>query len=194
MSLKKLKYLFGQRPRIAQAVLAKVINEKMIQNDDVKGLSELSYSINDCLVTLKQLNYMSDLYSSDTLRQAVRRLPPNMLKRWAEHSLVVRQQDEPNLTHLDIWLQKRVLALKEAYLPDGRQGQGEKKLTYTVIKKDKKCQLCDDHHQFWKCSKYTEFSPQKKFEFVKSLKKCFNCFKDGHITNKCTSKKHLFQA
>ena len=35
MSLKKLKYLFGRRPRIAQAVLVKVTNGKMIQNDHV---------------------------------------------------------------------------------------------------------------------------------------------------------------
>ena len=133
MSLKKLKYLFGQRPRIAQAVLDKITKGKVIQNDDVKGLTELSYSINECLVTLEQLNYVADLRSSDTLRQVVRRLPSNMLKRWAEHSLLIRQQDEPNLAHLDEWLQKRVLALKETYLPKSSQMRKEERLACMMV-------------------------------------------------------------
>ena len=112
MSLKKLKYLFGQRPLIAQAVLEKVTKGKAIMNDDIRGLTELSYAINDCLVTLELLSYESDLRSSDTLRQVVRRLPSNMQMRWAEHSLSVRSYEEPNLSHLNGWLQKRVFALK----------------------------------------------------------------------------------
>ena len=54
--LKKLKSLFGRRSDVARALLERVTKGKAVQNDDVKGLTELSYSINDCLTTLKQLN------------------------------------------------------------------------------------------------------------------------------------------
>ena len=70
LALKTLKRLFGQRAAIAHAVISQVTKGKVVQNDDAKGLSELYYSVNDCLVTLRQLNYNSDLYSSETLRQA----------------------------------------------------------------------------------------------------------------------------
>ena len=53
LALKKLKKLFGQRSLVARAVLAKVTKGKQIDNDDVKGLSEFLYNINDCLLTLK---------------------------------------------------------------------------------------------------------------------------------------------
>ena len=75
LSLKKLKRLFGQRSEVARAVLEKAIKGKVIQKENLKGLSELSYSINDCLTTLRQMNYESDLNSSDTLPQVLNRLP-----------------------------------------------------------------------------------------------------------------------
>ena len=63
-----------------------------------------------------------------------------------------------------------------------------------LVKEDKSCQLCKEKHQFWKCLKYKELSPQKRFEFVKGTKKCFNCFKDGHSTRKCLSKNTCFKS
>ena len=58
-SLKKLKYLFGQRSAVAKAILEKVTKGKAVVNDDLRGLTELYYSISDCLMILQQLNYES---------------------------------------------------------------------------------------------------------------------------------------
>ena len=114
LSLKTLKRLFGQRATIAQAVIAQVTKGKVVQNDDVRGLSELYYSVNDCLVTLQQLRYDSDLHSSETLRQATYRLPSRLMTKWAEHCLSIRRRsEEPNLKHLAKWLQGRVLTQKQ---------------------------------------------------------------------------------
>ena len=119
-SLKKLKYLFGQRSAVAKAVLEKATKGKAVSNDDLKGLSELYYSISECLTVLDQLNYESDLKSSDTLRQIICRLPRYLQIKWGEHSLVLKQYEEPNLTHLEKWLHARVLARKETNLHAGK--------------------------------------------------------------------------
>ena len=93
-SLKRLKFLFGQRSRIAQATLAKVIRGKQIQDNDHDGLMEFYYTISDCLVTLNMLNCASDMYSSDILRQAVRRLAGRLHNSWAEFCLKIRERNE----------------------------------------------------------------------------------------------------
>ena len=95
-SLKKLKYLFGQRSTVARAILSRVTKGKPVANNDIRGLSKFYYAINSCLITLGQLNYASDLHSSDTLAQAVRRLPPNLTMKWAERSLSIRSREEPS--------------------------------------------------------------------------------------------------
>ena len=81
LSLKRLKYTFGQRSRIAQAHLSKITRVKEIIKDDDKGLLEFYYTISDCLITLHQLNYKSDTNSTDVLRQAIRRLPSKFYGR-----------------------------------------------------------------------------------------------------------------
>ena len=117
MALKRIKSMFGQRSRIAEAVIARVVEYKPISNRDETSLTEFYYTLGDCLVTLRKLNYVSDLYSTDILRQACKKLPQYLLSKWAEHCLTLRRTCEPNLTHLESWLQERILASKESYLP-----------------------------------------------------------------------------
>ena len=117
MALKRIKYMFGQRSRIAEAVITKVINYKPIANKDQNALTEFYYTLSDCLVTLRKLNYVSDLFSTDILRQACRKLPQYLLHKWADYCLILRRTCEPNLTHLEAWLQERILASKDSYLP-----------------------------------------------------------------------------
>ena len=114
MSLQKLKFLFGKRNKIAEAHLKKITSGKEVQDDDDAALNELYYSVCDCLVTLRQLNYASDIYSSDTLRQVITRMPRRLRNKWAEKSLSIRSRGtDPNLIHLEEWLQLRVMARKE---------------------------------------------------------------------------------
>ncbi len=211
MALKTLKHLFGQRPAVATAILAKVTRGKNIADYDVNALSDFYYSINDCLVTLKQLNYVSDLYSSDTLRQAVQRLPLWLVRKWSERSLYVRRKEEPNLLHFADWLQDRVLALKESNLSEltgrrrpernskaeERNSKPEEKFVNTITKEKgkevQKCTLCESPHNFWKCQQYKDMDDKKKVEFVKKRKLCFNCFGGGHSVDKCASNNSCFK-
>ena len=125
-SLKRLKFLFGQKDKIAQAVLMKVTQGKEIQDNDDEGLSELYYSISDCLVTLKQLNYASDMYSSDTLRQVVLRLPLRMQNKWADVKLRIRTSgQDPSLIDLEAWLQNRIFSRRENYQPERTPRRGK---------------------------------------------------------------------
>ena len=206
-SLKRLKFIFGQRPRIAQAHLSKVTRGKPISNDDDAGLLEYYYTISDCLVTLKQLNYQSDLYSTDILRQAIRRLPSKFHSKWGEYCLRFGEYNEPNLLNLEKWLNERILASRNPYLPQKQIGKGEKfehkkqefkkherrnVIAATGIQK-LSCSLCKEKHRFFKCEKYKKLTPIKKFEFVKGKKLCFNCLKDDHFTGKCTSRNTCFE-
>ena len=206
LALKQLKKLFGQRSLVARAVLAKVTKGKPIENDDVKGLSEFLYSINDCLITLKQLNYVADLHSSDTLQQALQRLPVRLLSKWSDRCLFIRRTEEPNLVHLEAWLQDRVLALKEMNLSSRKQQTRkpkeevkEEKFAGATMKtgdvKYPPCPLCKkDGHSLGKCFKYKELSPGKRMEAVKELNLCYNCLTDGHSRKDCKSTYKCFES
>ena len=117
LSLKRLKYTFRQRSRIAQARLEKITRGKQISKTD-KGLLEFYYTISDCLITLHQLNYDSNINSADVLRKAIRRLPYKFYERWSELTLV----------DLETWLSERIQALTDPYLLPGRDNNSESSL------------------------------------------------------------------
>ena len=199
LALKRLKYLFGQRPTVARAVLSKVTKGKPVGSKDIKGLSELYYSICDCLITLKQLNYDSDLHSSDTLFQAVQRLPSGLVLKWSERSQVIRKRhEEPSLVHLEEWLKDRVLAQREADLSlqqhVKKREKDERSHIGVQLEDERKCDLCNGSHSFWKCQKYKDMKPTEKMDVVRKLKICFNCFSESHTRQECSSKNRCFHS
>ncbi len=199
-TLKRLKFLFGQRGKIAQATIMNVTQGKEVPDYNVDALSELYYSVSDCLVTLTQLNYASDVYSSDTLRQVVSRLPRRLQYKWAESSLHIRSRgQEPNLVNLESWLSTRVMALRENYQSEKKKGGGDDKTTSSSSKPPAKfagrtdmktvsCTLCKGKHLFWKCEGYAKLSDLEKFKLAQKQRLCYNCLREGHQTKDCTSK------
>ena len=197
LSLKTLKFLFGQRTNIAQATLGKVIRCKPIQDDDEAGLSEFYYAVNECLVTLKLLNYASDINSSDTLRQTAGKLPINLQRKWAERCWKIRKTDEPNMIHFQSWLRDCVQARREACWPNQQRkktpsavsGRDMTRISAgTFSEKPGDCPLCKGSHYLGRCEKYTLLPDAEKLQTVLRLQVCCNCVKPGHVTAECPSK------
>ena len=197
-ALQRLKFLFGQRGKIAQATISKVTQGKDVPDFNEEALSELYFCVSDCLVTLTQLNYFSDVYSSETLRQVVSRLPRRMQCKWAEYSFGLRSRgQDSNLVHFESWLQTRVMALKEHVQEQSKKRGTDDDKTKTpkspkfAGRTDMKtilCTICQGHHLFWKCEKYVKLADVEKFKLAKTQRLCYNCLRDGHQTKDCTSK------
>ena len=169
LTLQRLKFYFGQKSRIAQATLNTVTQGAAVANDDIASLEEFYYEISDCLVTLRMLRYESDLRSTQTLRQAVARLPSRMTPKWAEHSLRIRSRyEEPNLIHFADWLQKRILALTDPSIPQvtkpKKGGGASPRVHATFVNKSLSCQICEEKHTFWKCPSFKKLSPPERYE------------------------------
>ncbi len=190
-SLQRIKFLFGQRSQIARAVLTSITKGNAIPDDDPGALSQFYYDVSDCLTTLEQLNYASDLYSSDTLLQAVKRLPRRLVNKWADYGLSLRQRSqEPSLLYFENWLQARVLAQREACVTEFVSAKSSRKHVNTTHGDGDhvKSKRGGDEFVFWKADWFKTLDPKKKFEKVSKGKNCFNCLKKGHVSDKCTSR------
>ena len=209
LSLKRLKFLFAQRTSIAQAYISQVTCGKQVPDDDTPSLSNFYYTVSDCLVALQQLSYFSDLFSSDTLRQAVRRLPYKLHMKWAEHSQRIRERNgEPSLFDLESWLQARLQAYKDACLPEKRNpkpkeggggskgnGRNEKSrdnLIGVTLTKASRCVFCSGKHRISKCETFMELSAAERYAAARDKKLCFNCLNSGHSYPTCPSTKTCF--
>ena len=76
--------------------------------------------------------------------------------------LTLRRVKEPTLVDFENWLQDRILAFKEAYLPvkhelKKNRDTDEKHVGTNLT--SNKCILCDNQHRFFKCNKYKSLDP-----------------------------------
>ena len=74
-SLKELKFAFGHKASVARAYINSVTSGGTISQGDSTALRTFYISVRDCLTTLQQLNYVGELYSTDVLQRALRRIP-----------------------------------------------------------------------------------------------------------------------
>ena len=122
----RLKYKFGEKSRMTEAHFTKVTKGKQKANDGDNGLTEFYYSLSDCIITLGQLNYESDIYS--TFHQIIRHLPNKFYSRWGIHCLSLRRMREAALLDMEVWLPDRIETSTEQYLLSKRSKQNQHQL------------------------------------------------------------------
>ena len=115
LALKRLKLMFARRSHIVHAHIDKVLGGTKIEDIDSDGLTTLYYSINDFIVTLLRLDLQSELHASILLKRIVQRLPTKLQFKWAEKAYQIRAFEEPNIFHLESWLQDKVMVMREAH-------------------------------------------------------------------------------
>ena len=81
-----MKFSFGQRAKVSDAVLSSVTRGKQIKDDGLEGIVEFYYNISNCLASLTRMHYMLDLGSIEVMKLAVNRLPNRLKTKWAEFS------------------------------------------------------------------------------------------------------------
>ena len=195
-SLKKLKYLFGNKVVVAQSVIQKITKYRQVPEYDTKALANFYFEISTCLNTLLKMNYVADIYSTDLLRQTLSKLPMYLQRKWSEYSLSLRRREEPNLYHLERWLQDRVMAARDPYLNNDKlikvTNRHNRLSSEDGDKPNRQCPLCAKDHWLFRCDKYKSKSNLEKLTFVKRKRLCFNCLGKSHGVKSCKVKKHCF--
>ncbi|XP_066933479.1 uncharacterized protein [Clytia hemisphaerica] len=192
-SLKRLKYMFGNPSLVAQATIRKVVTGNQIPEHDSRSLTQFYYALSTCINTLVKMKYTADIHSTDVLRQILKRLPNHLLRKWSEYSLILRQKAEPNLIHLEQWLQARVMASKDPNLPTDRSNRnGPRVHKFGPTDNTRHCPCCNGDHYLFKCEGFKAKPDDEKLNFVKSKRLCFNCLGQGHGVSTCSSKKTCF--
>ena len=64
MSLKRLKYMFGNHALVAQTTIRKLTKGKQIGDNDTAGLTDFYYNLSQCLNTLQKMQYHSDIHDA----------------------------------------------------------------------------------------------------------------------------------
>ena len=192
-SLKRLKYMFGNHARVAEATIKLITNGKQLPDSDPQAIADFYYLVSSCINTLRKMNYHSDIYSTHVLRGVISRLPTWMQRKWSEYSFRLRQTEESSLSNFEQWLQDRVMASKDPYLPQTKGKGLRANMTRANNKpKLKTCVCCRQIHPLYKCDTFKSKSSDERLTLVKKEKLCFNCLNTEHSVKDCKSRSSCF--
>ena len=213
--LKELKNAFGHNIKVARAFLNTIISGPAVSSHDAYALWRFYVSIRDCVTTLQQLHYTSDLFSSDVVVKTTSRIAYDKVAWWNAHVRDVARKKEPNLIDLLHWLKDQVDVDFNLYaVPMDRtktksqqpclpsEPTRRKQTTLNVSVKQpaqqnqrdspsekvvRKCLICSEDHLIYKCAKFLNVPVAQRLQFVEHYKLCNNCLKPNHTSDNCFS-------
>ena len=126
MALKDLKYVFCHIHEYIKHTTRRYQEENKLQIMNARVCW-------NTILAFGQLSYISDLCSSDILRQVVQKLLLTFHGKWAEYCFNVKQTKEPIPVDFENCFHDRILALKEAYLPPQKVIRREEELRNFIL-------------------------------------------------------------
>lgn len=210
-AIKLLETRFGEQHRVAKAWVQILVEGPVIKPHETAKLQDFADKVRGCMLTLKALGKMNEVELQDRMIQILSKLPFYVQSRWRKEAYDKRQRRGvyPTFEEFAIFLEK---VAGEANDPIFGQIQlSQEKADQTQHKRRDKgvafniqdtstssqgpvqekswvleCKKCSGEHKLNECSEFKSLTPEKRLEFVKAKRLCYNCIQfSNHGAAKC---------
>jgi hypothetical protein len=200
LALKELKFAFGHRVSVARAYIDSITAGNILPSGDPHALRNFYVAIRDCIATLRQMQYTTELTSMDVLQRTTRRIPGDKRVKWNDCVRNICRTREPNLLDLERWLKECIESEFSPFAIPVRQRQNPPSFSkpHTTMNtaatpsvnshNSVSCSLCSNDHHLSRCKDYLDKTPEERYELVKQHRLCFNCLHSKHRIADCKSK------
>ncbi|XP_011858580.1 PREDICTED: uncharacterized protein LOC105556118, partial [Vollenhovia emeryi] len=156
-----------------------------IKKESSNQIREVVDNLNKHLRALNALDQATESWDSLLIYLISTKLDSITARAWEKERA---GNDIPTLQEFKSFLNSRAdlleaLELKDKNVHEHRQADRSK--VKSLFIQGQRCAVCKDTHKLSNCPKFLELSPQKRAEYVRSSKLCFNCMKPGHYLKDC---------
>ena len=212
-ALEKLEKWFGRNHHIARSYINSVTKGGALKLNDVDALVQLALDMGKCQTVLSELRFTSDLDSTGTILDIVRRLPDSFQMQWIRRSnKILKSGREATFNDLTLFVEERADECSSFYgksyaeqhcpfTPNADEGKikkvaktrNDKIQRATTLATDTagpdvkpKCLHCvREGHVIWRCFKFKGLSVNRRKEVTNNLNLCYRCLKDDHDSTSC---------
>ncbi|KAK4468963.1 hypothetical protein MN116_000099 [Schistosoma mekongi] len=193
-----LRRLFGQPHVIARELLDSLVDGTHVDYSSADGLEYLAIRMENCSITLEQMNYTLDLNCLGTLERIVKLLPQSLQLKWAELvDKITGCNREPTFAELTEFISSR------SRIANSRFGQlaarSKRPLSAKVnfaIKEESmgvndartRCSVCLEKHPVVQCPLFLALSVEDRWSQAKKKGLCFVCLGEAHQASRCVLK------
>ena len=115
-ALALLKKRYGQNHLIARSYIDALTQGPPVKQNDVDSLVQFSQSVSDCHLVLSQLQFNSDMNSTETIRCITRRLPQHLHAKWVDQAAAILNRGrEPCFNDLAKFIEEKASISNTVY-------------------------------------------------------------------------------
>lgn len=196
--------VLSERYERNQLIVFKHINELLnlspLSRESSKDLRALFNTVNNNLLSLKNLNEPIEYWDSLLIQIVSTRLDFNSKREWEKMCVKGQRKTFQDLLSLiknrcEILGKLDSVKNKASQLkPENEkniQGYRERKLFrtsgYVSSASGQNCEICQADHPIYSCELFKKLTPEDRVTLAQKRSLCLNCLKKGHITPQCTS-------
>jgi hypothetical protein len=206
---------YGDPHRVSDAYKVKLKKWPKVKDGDSVGYQEYSDFLCRCAEIMKEIIYMDDLNSSETLKLISGKLPTYSGVRWCRYAFDIKKNKYRPVVFEDIVKfvkEEAELVTDPVFSPDAMKADRKRELEKEVGKKlktrgvnnfdtlasqnssvkDNKpvadCVKCLKSHHLNNCEDFRRLTLKEREQFVKKSGLCFGCLRVGHLARNCRNR------
>ena len=199
-ALAELYKRYGSQQVIAKTCSSTLEKLRPFGDDDYKGLSHFSATLNSVVATLQLCGFSAELHSYATVASLLTRISPKLLDRWSIKTWEA-QPSVPTLDDFATFIDNACMAEYSKRIGGGPPAPQRAPRATTAappmlakpavyaIATENECPVCKAKHSLANCKQFQQLKSEKRAEIVRKSSACLRCLNVGHRGNECTREK-----
>lgn len=192
---KQLEARFSNKKYISHCILKRLLSQRNISSESAGSLKELMDTSSDCLSALTNLGVDVSTWDIIVIHLLSLKLDPESRKQWELHVTTNVASDAlPTFVQFKDFLTSRYRALEfietkvvNKPIPSSSKfsTNNKAKVLHATNVTKINCEFCGDEHKLCFCKQFISQNYEKRHEFVKNNKICYNCLGSNHSVRFC---------
>ena len=183
-----LTEMFGRPFVVARSLIDELIHGRPV-NNSADDLMEFAIKMQNCELALCQIGRDTELNSIGNMEAIIRRLPPELQRKWVEHASDIGDNREPSFSDLKAFLERRAKVANSMYSQLlGFSATTNKATTssgHATVLPNRRCGLCNLSHDLVDCKRFSAMDGAERLKYIARVGRCFVCLGQGHVASSC---------
>lgn len=183
-----LRNRYSQRRLIVNAILRKLFTLKKLTTPSPVYLKSLIDNTKECLNSLNSLDISTSTWDPIIIFLVIQKLDSESHRAWETCVSEEYCDGLPTFANLTTFLDSRICTLELTSSSSSPMARDKVKTFHVNTTTQHTCILCSENHLLCHCKQFGKLDPDKRSDYVRENRLCYNCLAPGHSMMYCRQK------